>query len=72
MASKKQQQQKKKIRDFKKKKSVQAKLEEGRNADPSEKKEKKSEMGRSQFGSVMGGSKKASGAGNQMHRPQGG
>ncbi|MDG2031109.1 MAG: hypothetical protein P8J45_08905 [Phycisphaerales bacterium] len=72
MASKKKQQQKKKMRDFKKKKTVQAKLEEARNADPSEKNEKKTGVGRSQFGAVTGGSQKASNVGSQMHRPQGG
>ena len=39
--NKKKQQQKKKMRDFKKKKSDQAKLEQARNADPAEKEDRK-------------------------------
>ena len=72
MASKKQQQQKKKMRDFKKKKSDQAKLEQARNADPSEKEDRKRSSARSQFGAANGPSQKAVGSANQMHRPQGG
>lgn len=70
--NKKKQQQKKKMRDFKKKKSDQAKLEQARNADPAEKEDRKRASTRSQFGSVTGGSQKAVGSANQMHRPQGG
>ena len=72
MANKKQQQQKKKMRDFKKKKSDQAKLEQARNADPAEKEDRKRASTRSQFGSVTGGAQKSVGSANQMHRPQGG